>query len=170
MSRTGDRAGGAVPVLAVPSAVVRESFLAGTRELCADEGTSAEWLDEAAADFGAVVSARAVTRRMWDVPVTELWWVDGDRYIGTVMIRHELTPALRRDGGNIGYHVVPGERRRGHATAMLAAACEWCRGLGLTELLVTCSADNAGSRRVIEANGGVLESDSDGVLRYWIRL
>lgn len=159
-----------MPVLALPSSAVKESFLAGTRELCADEGTSTEWLDEAAADFDALVAARAAPRRMWDVPVTELWYVNGDRYIGTVMIRHELTPTLRADGGNIGYHVVPAERRRGHATAMLAAACEWCRGLGLAEVLVTCSADNVGSRRVIEANAGILESDADGVLRYWISL
>lgn len=159
-----------MPALALPSAAVRESFLAGTRALSADEGTSADWLDEAADDFDAFVAAHCAPRRIWDVPVTELWYVDGDRYIGTVMIRHELTPTLRREGGNIGYHVVPDERRRGHATAMLAAAREWCRGLGMTEVLVTCSAANVGSRRVIEANAGVLESDSDGILRYWISL
>ena len=107
---------------------------------------------------------------MWDVPVTELWYVDGSCYIGTVMIRHELTPRLRRDGGHIGYHVVPGQRRRGHATAMLAAACAWCRDLGLARVLVTTAADNVASRRVIEANAGVLEGCSDGVLRYWIDL
>jgi len=138
--------------------------------MCAEEGTSAEWLDEAAGDFDALVAARSAPRRMWDVPVTELWYVDGDRYIGTVMVRHELTRALRHDGGNIGYHVVPGQRRRGHATAMLGAACEWCRDRGLAQILVTCSVDNIGSRRVIEANGGKLEADSAGVLRYWISL
>ncbi len=53
---------------------------------------------------------------------------------------------------------------------MLAAAYDWCRGLGLTKVLVTCSADNFGSRRVIEANGGVLESETYDVLRYWISL
>ncbi len=159
-----------MPVLALPTAAVRESFLTGTRDLCAEEGTSAQWLDDAAGDFEALVAARAAARRMWDVPVTELWYVDGDRYIGTVMIRHVLTPELRRDGGHIGYHVVPAQRRRGHATAMLAAACAWCKGLGMTEVLVTCSAANIGSRRVIEANGGVPGSDEDGVLRYWISL
>ena len=131
---------------------------------------SADWLDDAARDFGAFVVARSALRRMWDVPVTELWYVDGDRYIGTVMVRHELTPALRHDGGNIGYHIVPGERRRGHATAMLGAACEWCRDRGMTQILLTCSVDNIGSQRVIEANAGKLEDDSAGVLRYWISL
>ena len=29
------------------------------------------------------------------------------RYLGTIMIRHELTPRLRAEGGHIGYHVVP---------------------------------------------------------------
>jgi len=157
-----------MPVLTRPSVAVMESFLAGERQMREEEGTPTAWLDEAAADFGALVARRSVTRTMWDVPVTELWYVDGASYIGTVMIRHELTPRLRRDGGNIGYHVVPGQRRRGHATAMLAAACAWCRDHGLARVLVTCNADNVASRRVIEANAGVLESEDAGVLRYWI--
>lgn len=159
-----------MPVLIRPSVAVRESFLVGTRAMCEEEGTSTDWLDEAAADFGALVASRSATRQLWDVPVTELWYVDGPCYIGTVMIRHELTPQLRRDGGHIGYHVVPGQRRRGHATAMLAAACAWCRDLGLTRVLVTTATDNVASRRVIEANAGVLESDADSMLRYWIDL
>lgn len=138
--------------------------------MCEEEGTPAGWLDEAAADFGALVARRSLVRQLWDVPVTELWYVDGPCYIGTVMIRHELTPRLRRDGGHIGYHVVPGQRRRGHATAMLAAACAWCRDLGLARVLVTAEADNVASRRVIQANAGVLEGEADGVVRYWIDL
>lgn len=170
-----------MPELTPPTAAVQESFLAGTRAMCEEEGTPEDWLDEAAADFGALVARRSAIRLIWDVPVTELWYVDGPYYIGTVMIRHDLTPQLRHDGGHIGYHVVPGQRRRGHATAMLAAACAWCRAHGLLKVLVTCSADNLASRRVIEANSGVLEngtggsdsadgSDSDSVLRYWIDL
>jgi predicted acetyltransferase len=159
-----------MPVLIRPSAAVSESFLAGSRAMCEEEGTETDWLDEAAADFDALVARRSATRQLWDVPATELWYVDGPSYIGTVMIRHQLTPALRRDGGHIGYHVVPGQRRRGHATAMLAAAFPWCRELGLTRVLVTTAAGNVASRRVIEANGGVLESDADELFRYWIDL
>ena len=158
------------PVLVRPTAAVRESFLAGTREMGEEEGTPVAWLDEAAVDFDALVARRSQIRQMWDVPVTELWYVDGPSYIGTVMIRHELTSALRRDGGHIGYHVVPRQRRRGHATAMLAAARAWCRDLGLTRVLLTTSTENVASRRVIEANAGVLDGETDGVLRYWIEL
>jgi predicted acetyltransferase len=92
--------------------------------------------------------------------VTELWFVDGTGYLGTVIIRHRLTPALERAGGHIGYHVVPGHRRRGHATQMLAQAKAICQQLGLPETLVTCAEDNLGSRRVIEANGGTSTGSS----------
>ena len=102
------------------------------------------------------------------VPVTELWFMDGTEYLGTVIIRHRLTPALERAGGHIGYHVVPGQRRRGHATQMLAQALVVCQQLGLGEVLVTCPVDNLGSRRVIEANGGALARIVDGETHYWL--
>jgi predicted acetyltransferase len=98
--------------------------------------------------------------------VTELWFVDGTEYLGTVVIRHRLTPELERAGGHIGYHVVPGHRRHGYATQMLAQARAVCRRLGLREVLVTCALDNLGSRRVIEANGGALDGIADGEARY----
>src|SRR5579871_4117086 len=167
-SDASSTAGPAGPALRLPTIIVKDSFLAGTREMCVEEGTATDWLDEAAADFVTLVTVRSSVRRMWGVPVTELWYTDADRYIGTVMIRHELTPELRHEGGHIGYHVVPGERRRGHATAMLAGARDYCQGLGLTRVLLTCDDDNLGSRRVIEANAGVLDSSSGGILRYWI--
>jgi predicted acetyltransferase len=34
--------------------------------------------------------------------------------------------------------------------------------------LLTCDSDNVASRKVIEANGGVLEDEGDGTCRYWI--
>jgi predicted acetyltransferase len=160
----------ATPRLAIPTVAVRDSFLAGTRAMCQEEGTRPDWLDDAAANFGAFAADRAAQRELWGVPVTELWYVREPEYLGTVMIRHRLTPELRRDGGHIGYHVVPRHRRQGHATAMLAAACSRCRGQGMTSLLVTCRSDNAGSRRVIEANGGVPECPAGEICRYWIRL
>jgi len=52
----------------------------------------------------------------------------------------------------------------------LGGRLEICRDEGMTEVLVTCMAENTGSRRVIEANGGVLEPGSDGICRYWIKL
>ena len=82
-------------------------------------------------------------------------------------IRHRLTPSLLLMGGHIGYDVRPSARRRGHATLMLAAALPVARGLGIDRALLTCRTDNIGSRKVIEANGGVLEDERDGMLRFW---
>jgi predicted acetyltransferase len=154
----------------LPTSAVRDSFLAGERSICEEDGTPTAWLDEAAADFGSLVASRSVPRRRWGVPVTELWYVREADYLGTVMIRHKLTSALRHDGGNVGYHVVPRYRRQGNATAMLAAACSKCRSDGMTRLLVTCRTGNVASRRVIEANDGVLDNEADGICRFWITL
>jgi predicted acetyltransferase len=126
------------------------------------KGLPATWLEEAAADFAGLVRRRRAAREWWGVPVTELWFVDGTDYLGTVIIRHRLTPTLEREGG----HIVPGHRRRGHATQMLAQAKPVCQRLGLTELLVTCAEDNLGSRRVIEANGGAVDRIVDGRAHY----
>lgn len=58
------------------------------------------------------------------VPQTTLWWVSGGEYLGRISIRHRLTARLREIGGHIGYDIRPSARRRGHATAMLAAALQ----------------------------------------------
>ena len=102
------------------------------------------------------------------VPATNLWWVDGDTYLGRVQVRHRLTPHLREVDGHVGYHVVAAHRRRGHATAMLAAALPVAAELGLDCVLITCDADNAASRRTIEANGGLFADQRGVKLRYWV--
>jgi predicted acetyltransferase len=159
-----------MPELIRPTMAARESFLAGERAACAADGTPTEWLDCAEGDFGAFIAACREDREMWGVPMTELWYVSGDVYLGGLSIRHRLTPELVREGGHIGYNVVPEHRRRGHATAILAQALVLCRALGLTRVLLTCDDSNVGSRRVIEANGGVLAEVADGTCRYWISL
>ena len=98
-------------------------------------------------------------RPVGHVPSTTLWWVDGGAYLGRLAIRHRLTPHLLEYGGHIGYDVRPTARRRGHATAMLAAALPVANRLGIDRALVTCDTTNVASRRVIEANGGVLEDE-----------
>jgi len=51
---------------------------------------------------------------------------------------------------------------------MLGAVLPEVARLGIDTALVTCDVDNMGSRRVIEANGGVLEDQREVKLRYWV--
>jgi predicted acetyltransferase len=102
------------------------------------------------------------------VPSTTLWWVTGTEYLGRLAIRHQLTPRLREAGGHIGYDVRPSARRRGHATAMLAAALPMAQRLGIDSVLVMCELDNTGSRKVIEANGGIFAGQRGTKLHYWV--
>jgi predicted acetyltransferase len=160
-----------VPRLVTPTTAVRDSFVEAARDL-RDEGWLAGFpVEDVAADFDGYVRRVLDEKEGWGVPISTLWYIDGSTYLGTVLIRHRLTPELSRHGGHIGYHIAPRHRRQGHATAMLAAAVAYCRDtLGLTRLLVTCADTNTASRRVIESNGGVLENVVGGERRYWIRL
>ena len=96
------------------------------------------------------------------VPQTVLWWTYGREYLGRLNIRHHLNEHLRHRGGHIGYEVRPSARRRGHATAMLAAALPLAAALGIREARIDCDVDNVASRRVIEHNSGVFEREEDG--------
>jgi predicted acetyltransferase len=97
-----------------------------------------------------------------------LWWVDGDQYIARIAIRHQLNEFLLNVGGHIGYDVRPSARRRGHATAMLRAALPVAHQLDIERALITCDWDNVGSRKTIEANGGIYEDRRGVKLRYWV--
>lgn len=106
------------------------------------------------------------------VPATYWWIVDGDRYLGAITLRHELTDFLLRAGGHIGYGIRPSARGRGLATWALGAVLDEARRRGLHRVLVTCAEYNIASARTIERNGGVLEDVRDTELgrvrRYWI--
>lgn len=168
--------------LMYPSAVYKESFLAAVREFQGESQHQYMGLDIAAleADFQTYVDTLLSYQHTppqpgW-VPETILWGVEGDVFIGRISIRHRLTDSLREFGGHIGYEVRPSQRHKGHGTAMLRLALPFARALGLTRAMLTCDEPNTGSRRIIEANGGVLQDvvklDYRDVptLRWWIDL
>lgn len=143
-----------------PTESLRDSFLRGAREL-QQEGLS--WwqgvYETAARDFPAFVAQKLADARPSDpdvVPKTHLWAVWEAEFVGRISLFHRLDPALRREGGHIGYDTVPSLRGRGVAAEMLRLILPVARGLGLTEVLLTCDDTNAASIRVIERNGGIL--------------
>jgi len=108
------------------------------------------------------------------VPSTTYWLVDKSHFIGHIDIRHELNKRLEKRGGHIGYAVRPSERNKGYGKKILELGLEKAREIGLKKVMITCDLLNTGSRKIIEANGGVFESvimdKGDPVRRYWIEL
>jgi predicted acetyltransferase len=176
-----------MPKLSEPTLDVHESFLEGMDGFVAEgrgglgddsalarniEEFSSVWRNrEGFARFIASLQEQGDT----SVPPPEdwvysstYWWVDGSTYLGSIRIRHALTPHLLEVGGHIGYDIAPAHRMKGHGTAMLRAALPIAAGLGVDKALITCDNDNVGSRKIIEACGGSLEDERQGKLRYWV--
>ncbi len=119
--------------------------------------------DSAAEDFDAYLrglrdGARGAGLAPGRVPHSTFWLASGRRLIGRSVVRYRLTPELEEEGGHVGYDIRPSERRKGYGTLILRLTLEEVRGLGLSRVLVTCDTDNVGSAKVIEKNGGRLES------------
>jgi predicted acetyltransferase len=111
------------------------------------------------------------------VPWSTFWLVkDRRRILGCSRLRHYLNGYLEQEGGHVGYDVRPSERRKGFATRLLRLTLEEARHLGLTRILITADSTNVPSWRVIEKNGGVLESETKSaetgelLRKYWIAL
>jgi predicted acetyltransferase len=154
--------------LVSPTTAVRESYLAGELADCVRNGSPTDWLGPAGQDFEGYVEQRRGVRVKWGVPTSTFWYVCGQIYIGTLVVRHQLTSELLEVGGHIGYHVVEPWQGQGHATAMLASGLVECRRLGIDRVLLTCGEHNVASRKVITANGAVPEGLAGGELRFWI--
>lgn len=91
------------------------------------------------------------------LPGTTRWiWHDG--FCGAINLRYvrgttDLPPHV---SGHVGYSVVPWRQRQGHGTAALRLMLPMAASAGLPYVILTCGAENAGSRRIIECQGGAL--------------
>lgn len=108
---------------------------------------------------------------------TTYWLVRNQiEVVGVSNIRHTLTSALRREGGNIGYGIRPSARGHHLGTEILRQSLQYAIGLGLTKVLLTCSKSNVASIEAMLENGAVFDSEEylpergEVVRRYWIQL
>jgi predicted acetyltransferase len=110
------------------------------------------------------------------VPATMFWLIDHDEFVGRIQVRHKLIEGRERTG-HIGYYIRPSKRKMGYGKKILELALSKAKEIGFNKVLLTCNDDNIGSWKIIEANGGVLESiiepEKEGEKkkrRYWIKI
>lgn len=169
------------PELVFPSEKYKESFLEAlaeeTNETSRLEGPK-ERGDLARSDFSAFLKLlederNGINLKEERVPQTAYWLVEGDKFIGRVSIRHFLNEKLKNVGGHIGYSIRPTEREKGYGSLILKLVLPKAKGMGLDKVMVTCSKDNIASKKIIEKNQGMLDSEGIGdkgepLLRFWI--
>ena len=97
----------------------------------------------------------------------------GDGHIiGSVQLRHWLTPELLEHGGHIGYAIHPQKRGRGYGHLQLQLVLDKAREMGIPQVMVSCDSDNLASIATIRSCGGWLEKQNmhQGQAQniYWI--
>lgn len=105
------------------------------------------------------------------------WAVDGDKYIGTVNIRPELSERLKEYGGHIGIVIRKSCRRMGYGENFVKMALEKIFHMGVSEVLLTCEETNIGSKRILEKFNSektekanvLLNGKQTPVLRYYFK-
>ena len=164
-----------------PSERYQVSYLEALQEFQA-EGRHLELsLEEVAASFGDFVQhlreqADRAKIKPGRVPNWHFWFIDGDDYIGRLILRSELNEHLLQIGGHMGYDIRPSRRRQGYGKLILKYGLERAKAFGLERVLLTCDEDNLASRRIIGSHGGMLENIIEveqwpaKVCHYWIHL
>lgn len=163
------------------TAADESAFMAGFKDWV---GESPHWYSFAWTDsmtYSEMLTILAKERSGVDlapgrVPHSMLYGFLNGEIIGRVSVRHTLNENLRKRGGHIGYAVAPRFRKKGYATELTRQALEYCKKLGIKEVMVTCSDDNVPSWKIIEHFNGQLEDkvwddeDKEMIRRYWIKL
>ena len=156
--------------LIVPTLELEPEFVSMAEEFIAEGDTAfAKMYAEAAQDFRAYVAKHQDVAEGRNLP---------DRWVrGSTRLRHSIeTEYLRYYGGHSGYDIRPSQRGNGYGTAALLLTLEKARQLALARVLLTCNANNAASRRIIERCGGkfasqiVCKNEWKVIRRYWIEL
>jgi len=97
-----------------------------------------------------------------------------NKIIGSIQLRHSLTPELERHGGHIGYGIRPTERGNGYSKQQLLLVLDVARNMKIPRVMISCFKDNIPSNKTALSCGGVFTCESiyEGKKQqvYWIDL
>lgn len=96
------------------------------------------------------------------------------KIIGSIQLRHFLTPELEKHGGHIGYAIRPSERRKGYGKQQLLLVLKVAKDMNIPKVMISCNKDNIASIKTAIGCGGILTSENfyEGKEQqiYWINL
>jgi predicted acetyltransferase len=171
--------------LVEPSGAYKEEFQNMVRAYEEDEAEEQHYYEMykgALEDFDAYVER--VVNHSKGIGILEDWarnhsfWLvdDEGHHLGVIRIRTEKNNEFVNSyAGNIGYDISPLHRKKGYGREILRLGLKKAAGLGLDKALITCNYDNIASAKIIEANGGIFESEvfvetkKTKLRRYWIQ-
>ena len=111
-----------------------------------------------------------------NIPRSFFWFLDDEGVaIGIVRMWHYLNKSLKERTGHISYYIRRDKRSKGYGREALRLALLALRDFGERRALVIADLDNVPSTKIIQANGGILESVGMGgeerkFGRYWVEL
>lgn len=136
---------------------VKEHYDVGEQNISAGMGLTSndytDWLEE-------IIQNTSVPNGEWGRSKLLLCFFEGE-LVGLLSIRYELSEALRRKYGDIGYGIRPSQRRKGFANEMLRYGLTICREHGMKDVIIGCYKDNLASVKTILKNHGDLIGECD---------
>jgi len=93
-----------------------------------------------------------------------------DEPVGVGKLRVYRSSNVRYKEGDLCYSIRPGFRRKGFGKRLLEKLLIIAWQSGLNEAILTCDSVNLASRKIIEANRGVLEKKENRTCYYRIKL
>ena len=168
-------------VLVAPSQEYKTTYLEYIKEVFAEDKEVVPFVLNTPTDnFDSFLSeldgyTRGENMQPGFVPHSTFWLIENNvKVVGCTNIRHDLTEKLKLEGGHIGYGIRPSYRGKGYGTEILKLALIEAKTLGHKRALVTCDKENIRSAKVIQRNGGKLDSEifieekKTFFQRYWI--
>ena len=111
-----------------------------------------------------VVSTRDSNSVEYSLPKSSIYFLKNDtsnHIIWCIWIRHDLHfPHRDAYSTHVGYGIRPSERGKWYATEMLRLGLDIMRSIGITQVLISCHADNIASENVILTNGWMIFGES----------